>query len=623
MKRILLLLCLMLGVAAFAADSPTVPNSIQFADLSLKLSDKARKKIQIEVDALTRSPKYFQIKVDRLQIYFPIIEEIFREEGLPEDFKYLVLQESALISDAVSSSNAVGFWQFKKAAATEVGLRVDRQVDERLNIVASTRGAAKYIKKNNRLYFDNWVHALLAYQQGPGGAQRLVNNKFKGTRSMPIDGRTHWYVIKFLAHKIAFEQVKSAKPNLFLVPYYEGQGKSLKEIARHHQLDPDLVLQYNKWLKQGKVPTNRKYAVILPYAQPPQMLASSTSRSQKKIVVTSDKQVVTASSEYQTHPSKYPVITSYGLFRNRGIKINGIKGVRLTRDMDLKSLASETGIPVKRLLYYNDVVSNKKPKEGELWYVKRKKAKAAETYHIAEMGENLWTISQKYGVRLTQLRKKNRISKKQLTVKPGRVLWLRETRPTNVPIAYVHPTASTEPKGIKVLDEGDDNSPVLSDVPSNVKIPVSAEEVVIENGGTQTDSPKETLNTPTGENVRNSLIDDEKVHVVKQGETLYGIARKYQVAMEKLTQRNRLDQNAAISIGQRLIIPTKNDQMSSSDAAHDVSKQEFDWYQVKQGDTLYMIAREHGTTINELMKFNQKSDFSLSIGEQLKVPRRP
>jgi membrane-bound lytic murein transglycosylase D len=265
----------MVGFLSVQAESPTVPNNIEFAGLNLKLSDKARKKIQTEVDALTRSPKYFQVKVDRLQIYFPIIERIFREEGLPEDFKYLVLQESALISDAVSSSNAVGFWQFKTAAATEVGLRVDRNVDERLNIVASTRGAAKYIKKNNRLYFDNWVHAVLAYQQGPGGAQRLVDKKFSGSSSMPIDGHTHWYVIKVLAHKVAFEQVRSAEPSLFLVEFYDGKGESLKEISQQHSLDVELVKQNNKWLNQSKVPTDREYSVILPYNQQPRMLASS------------------------------------------------------------------------------------------------------------------------------------------------------------------------------------------------------------------------------------------------------------------------------------------------------------------------------------------------------------
>ena len=56
------------------------------------------------------------------------------------------MQESALISDAVSVSNAVGFWQFKDFTAIEMGLRVDKEVDERMNIVAASRGAARYIK---------------------------------------------------------------------------------------------------------------------------------------------------------------------------------------------------------------------------------------------------------------------------------------------------------------------------------------------------------------------------------------------------------------------------------------------------------------------------------------------
>ena len=74
---------------------------------------------------------------------------ILKENGIPDDFKYLAIQESGFISDAVSSSNAVGFWQFKKLTADEVGLRVDRKIDERQNIVTSSRGAAKYLQKNN------------------------------------------------------------------------------------------------------------------------------------------------------------------------------------------------------------------------------------------------------------------------------------------------------------------------------------------------------------------------------------------------------------------------------------------------------------------------------------------
>ena len=68
------------------------------------------------------------------------VEEILKRQGIPEDFKYLAIQEGEFISDAVSSSNAVGFWQFKKASAQELGVRVDAAVDERKHIIASTVG---------------------------------------------------------------------------------------------------------------------------------------------------------------------------------------------------------------------------------------------------------------------------------------------------------------------------------------------------------------------------------------------------------------------------------------------------------------------------------------------------
>src|SRR5210317_1805687 len=120
MKKFLLVV-LLLGYQFCIAQNPRVPSTIKFADLELKLNDQVRQDIQSDVDALVRSQKYFDIKLARVKMYFPIIERIFKEENLPEDFKYLVIQESALISDAVSTSNAVGYWQFKDVSAKEVG----------------------------------------------------------------------------------------------------------------------------------------------------------------------------------------------------------------------------------------------------------------------------------------------------------------------------------------------------------------------------------------------------------------------------------------------------------------------------------------------------------------------
>ncbi|MCX7637843.1 MAG: lytic transglycosylase domain-containing protein, partial [Cyclobacteriaceae bacterium] len=150
--------CLWALPLIIVAQPPEVPHKMVVAGITLTIRDDARREIQEDVNALTRSARHFEIKAQRARTYFPIIEQILREERVPDDFKYLVLQESALIPDAVSVSNAVGYWQFKDFTALEMGLRVDEHVDERMNIVSSTRAAARYLKKNN-YYFNNWIYA--------------------------------------------------------------------------------------------------------------------------------------------------------------------------------------------------------------------------------------------------------------------------------------------------------------------------------------------------------------------------------------------------------------------------------------------------------------------------------
>ncbi len=203
------------GVAASYAQTPEVPHKIHFAGMVLTIRDDARREIQKDVDALTKHKRYFDMNVERARTYFPIMEKIFKEEQLPEDFKYLALQESSLTPDAVSVSNAVGFWQFKDYTAQEMGMRVDIQIDERLNIVSATHGAARYIKQNN-WRFNNWVLALQAYQMGAGGVERSLGDKYNGDSHMEITSETYWYVKKYLAHKVAFEEACHGSPKLSL-----------------------------------------------------------------------------------------------------------------------------------------------------------------------------------------------------------------------------------------------------------------------------------------------------------------------------------------------------------------------------------------------------------------------
>lgn len=163
MKRCLFFLCIVFHVQA-SGTTPKVPSKMSFAGMTLQITKDAKIQIQEKVNSLTKSKKHFQELLDRANLFLPIIERVIKEENLPKDFRYLVIQESALISDAVSSANAVGFWQFKEPAAREVGLKIDQHIDERMHIAAATRAAAKYLKQNNQ-EFNNWLYVWLFYVQ--------------------------------------------------------------------------------------------------------------------------------------------------------------------------------------------------------------------------------------------------------------------------------------------------------------------------------------------------------------------------------------------------------------------------------------------------------------------------
>ena len=230
----------------------------------LNISDDVIPITQNEVDAIHLNEKYFQIFIDRINIYFPIIEKILEEEDMPDDLKYLALQESALISDAVSSSNAVGFWQFKKETAEDYGLTVDDKVDERKNIISSTRAASKYIKNSNYL-FENWIFSIFSYYQGLSGAKALVDPQLYGSKRMIIDKSTHWYIIKFLGYKIAFEDfiVKSNYNRNFTV--YENETfNSLKDLSGSLSIDEKDLISINSWISSDRIPSNKVFSFLIP-----------------------------------------------------------------------------------------------------------------------------------------------------------------------------------------------------------------------------------------------------------------------------------------------------------------------------------------------------------------------
>lgn len=596
-----------------AAQSPQVPHKLQFAGMTLTIRDDARREIQADVDALTRSPRHFNIKVERAKTYFPIIEKVFAEENLPDDFKYLVLQESALIPDAVSVSQAVGFWQFKDFTATEMGLRVDRHVDERMNIVSSTRAAARYLKKNN-YYFNNWLYALQAYQMGPGGAMKAVGEGKPGARHMDITSKTYWYVKKYLAHKIAFEGAVNSAGAVTLAALPSEGHRSLKEIARAASVSEEELVAYNKWVRGGNIPNDRTYAIMVPVtAGSKDFLAAARADIPRTGAV-----AVTTQPAATVRPESEP---------QRTTAINGVPVIAARQGESAAALAKRAGISLSKFRRYNDLTKGQRLIAGEYYFTEKKRGRGEEDYHKVSGNESMWAVSQQHGIRLNRLLRFNRMDRDD---EPGNgaILYLTSRRPADerrveavveVDRGSVFGWSADPPETSAPTTPRAKTAPVVTVASTSAEtVSRKTEPAAVEPDPVERRPAVTTASRGTDEGVAtNPTPARGDKHEVLPGETLYAISRQHQVSVADLVRWNNLDVNEALKPGQVLVVQgellsAENTESASGPIIHEV----------RPADTLYSVARKYGVSIRELMEWNGKSDFNLSVGEKLKVHPR-
>lgn len=624
MRHIVLsIIILMMASLSIQAQAPMiVPSEIEVAGIRLKINNEAKKEIEETLDLLTRSQYHFQLKADRSNLYMHFVEEVLKREGIPEDFKYLAIQEGEFISDAVSASNAVGFWQFKKASAEELGLRVDNVVDERKHIIASTVGATKYLKRSN-FVFDNWVLSLQSYLQGLTGTQRSVPDKWYGAKSMNITGRSHWYIKKFIAHKLAFQDfVGSGRrhPEVQLRDF-EGKGKTLRQVSQDIKVDYDELKRFNKWLNQSRIPNDKSYKVIFPVKGNARPIArnekpekrSNTKTAPTKTTKTSRKKPKKASplrifsfKPLEGNTGAFPRITGNinNAYEAGQIKLNGIPAIRARADESLQSLSSRTGVSISKLRKFNDIGARGNVRADRYYYLKNKKNKGKVHYHIVQPGETLWGIAQDYGIKLKKLTQKNRMTSDEI-LKVGRVLWMRFIRPERIPVEYsnVKVERSEEPAEDRLINEVSLANTLIQKVnkPETKKLPLKTEEneIFVE------PEPRRELKAST--------TDTIVVHKVKPKETFFAISRQYGVEIDDILYWNSLNVRDGLEIGQeiKLLIPKKNFEKQVEELFHEV----------KPGETLWAISKMYEVSVDQIKKWNNKDTNTLSPGERLKILR--
>ncbi len=152
----------------------------------------------------TRGRKYFEKWLARSEMYLPMLKDIFRQNGLPEDLAYLALIESGFNPNARSRARAVGMWQFMKWTGKRYGLKENLWIDERRDPEKATWAAAKYLKDLYGL-FNSWHLAAAGYNAGEGRIMRAVKKhntddfwvmvKYKRT----LKKETRDYISKYIA----------------------------------------------------------------------------------------------------------------------------------------------------------------------------------------------------------------------------------------------------------------------------------------------------------------------------------------------------------------------------------------------------------------------------------------
>ena len=399
-----------------ATPHPDVPAAFDVAGLHLVLSEEAQRLVQQKADGLCRHQPSFQARVDLADASFPIIDRVLKEEGVPLDFRYLALQESALVGDARSAHQAVGYWQLKQETATGLGLLVNEAVDERQHLTASTRAAARYLARNNTS-LRNWLDALLSYNTGLGGVRPYTLPTDVDATEMAITGATSPYVLMFLAQKLAFEPVcgQNPRPALRLQEFAAVAGQSLAAQALTLHVDSADLARNNYWLLAPAVPADRPYTLIVPVGDITQVAGIAAN------------QRLQSSQELLTMPAVAANATE--------VRLNDLRALIALPGETPADLARRGNQRLGEFLHHNELTAFDPAVPGRPYYLESKRDEAAVEYYVLLAGETIFDVAQKYGMRQKAIFAKNRLSRND-ELRPGRLLWLQHTRPREVAAEY-------------------------------------------------------------------------------------------------------------------------------------------------------------------------------------------
>lgn len=257
--------------------APQLPSELDFCGEIVPL-DRWEVRDRLERELLSNSYQhgnalYILMLTGR---YWQIIEDRLKANGVPDDFIYVCVAESALQQNALSGVGAASFWQFMKDTGPHYGLEVNDEVDERFSVTKATDAACKYfIEAKNK--FGSWTAAAASYNCGQTGFGNQAD--FQGSSNyydLIFPDETNRYVFRILALKyiisnpkkfgLAIEDAEKFAPLKSRTVVVDKTIDNLADWARENSTTYKMLKIFNPWLRAHKltVKAGKKYEIQLP-----------------------------------------------------------------------------------------------------------------------------------------------------------------------------------------------------------------------------------------------------------------------------------------------------------------------------------------------------------------------
>ncbi len=258
------------------AVSWAIPENVNFAGEAMPLQYfDTRESLDRELNATAYRHGSTLLTIKRAGRYFPEIEKILKEYGIPDDFKYLACAESDL-SNVISPAGATGFWQIMEGTGRESGMIINREIDERYDLDKSTRFACKYFLKAYEKY-GTWTMAAASYNNGLNGLNEQVDiQKETNYYDLLLNEETARYIFRIVSLKLVMAEPSKYGFNIGPGEMYrpvpcrevkvDTTVTSFEQFARQFDTNYKILKFLNPWLRKPFLTNSerREYTIRVP-----------------------------------------------------------------------------------------------------------------------------------------------------------------------------------------------------------------------------------------------------------------------------------------------------------------------------------------------------------------------